>query len=195
LTAHLASNRRPPAIGRPSWSAKFGAREPDVCSLTQYHAPRVSGEGGQTLCHTKQGRRLLLGVDGRHGLIRRAALHVEPIGVRRLEPRTLDLVAAREGLHLTALGLLVAEVDREQVPSPQIGQVVDSGSPIGTTVHRGTRSVRLRCMRAGNHVREREIRMWGRHRRAPKAADTGCATDGNASLDRAQPLRLPGTQR
>jgi hypothetical protein len=37
-----------------------------------------------------------------------------PIGVGGLEPRALHLVAAGEGLHLTAVGLLVTEVDRAQ---------------------------------------------------------------------------------
>jgi hypothetical protein len=59
-------------------------------------------------------RRLLLGIDGRHGLLRPAALNVEPIGVGGLESVAFDLVAAGECLHLPALGLLVAEVDRAQ---------------------------------------------------------------------------------
>jgi hypothetical protein len=55
---------------------------------------------------------LLLGVDGRHGVLRLATLDVEPIGVGGLEPVAFDLVAACEGLHLTAVGLLITEVDR-----------------------------------------------------------------------------------
>ena len=55
---------------------------------------------------------LVLGVDGHHSVLRLATLHVEPVGVCGLEPVTFDLVAACEGLHLTAVGLLVAEVNR-----------------------------------------------------------------------------------
>ena len=57
-------------------------------------------------------RRLLLRFDGRHSLLRLATLYVEPIGVGGPEPLAFDLVAAREGLHLSALGLLIPEVDR-----------------------------------------------------------------------------------
>src|SRR5512133_315168 len=70
-------------------------------------------------------KRLLFGLDGRHGLLRPAALNVESIGVGRLESVAFDLVAASKGLHLRALGLLVAEVDRAQGALPQVGQVVD----------------------------------------------------------------------
>lgn len=59
-------------------------------------------------------RRLVLWIDGRHGLLRLAALHVEPIGVGGPEPLAFDLVAARERLHLAAIGLLISEVDRAQ---------------------------------------------------------------------------------
>ena len=88
--------------------------------------------GGQTPCCAKQRRRLLIGVDG-------------------LEPRAFDLVSAREGLHLTALELLFVDSTVRKVPTPQIGQVLESG--FGITVHRRTRSVRLRSMRAGNGAR------------------------------------------
>jgi hypothetical protein len=48
------------------------------------------------------------------GLFRRSPLHVELFGVRRLQPRAFDFVAAREGLDLATFGLLFAEVDRDQ---------------------------------------------------------------------------------
>jgi hypothetical protein len=38
-------------------------------------------------------------------------------------------VAARERLHLTAIGLLIPKSAVRSVPLPQIGQVFDSGSP------------------------------------------------------------------
>jgi hypothetical protein len=41
-----------------------------------------------------------------------AAFHVEPIGVGGPEAPAFDIVAAGEGLHLAALGLLIPEVDR-----------------------------------------------------------------------------------
>jgi len=59
-------------------------------------------------------RRSFLWIDGRHGLIRLTALHVEPIGAGGPEAPAFDLVAARERLHLTALGLLIPEVDRDK---------------------------------------------------------------------------------
>src|SRR5438552_507876 len=58
--------------------------------------------------------RLLLGLGGSRGLIRRPSLHIQPIRVGGLQPRALHLVAAREGLDLTTRGLLFAEVDRDQ---------------------------------------------------------------------------------
>src|SRR5207248_2935421 len=57
--------------------------------------------------------RLLLGLGGSRGLIRRPSLHIQPIRVGGLQPRALHLVAAREGLDLTTRGLLFAEVDRD----------------------------------------------------------------------------------
>lgn len=57
---------------------------------------------------------LLLGVGGLRGLFRCSPLDIELFGVRGLQPRTFDFVAAREGLDLTTFGLLFAEVDRDQ---------------------------------------------------------------------------------
>ena len=55
--------------------------------------PRARPRGQRVDDHlADKPRRLLLGIDGRH------------------------LVAAREGLHLAALGLLIPEVDRAQPP-------------------------------------------------------------------------------
>jgi hypothetical protein len=53
-------------------------------------------------------RRLLLGIDGRHRLLRLAALHVQPIGVGGPQTPAFDLVAARERLHLPPLAPSVA---------------------------------------------------------------------------------------
>src|SRR5439155_15240451 len=58
--------------------------------------------------------RSLLGISGRCGFFRCALFHIEPLGVRRLQPRAFDLVAAREVLDLTTRRLLLAEVDRDQ---------------------------------------------------------------------------------
>jgi hypothetical protein len=79
---------------------------------------------------------LHLGVDGRDRVLRLSALDVEPIGVGGLEPLALDLVAACEGLHLTALGLLLAEVDRAQgsLPADRTGRRL--GLAHGATLHR-----------------------------------------------------------
>ena len=57
---------------------------------------------------------LLLGVGGLRGLFRCSPLYIELFGVPGLQPRTFDFVAAREGLYLPTLGLLFAEVDRDQ---------------------------------------------------------------------------------
>ena len=62
----------------------------------------------------KSRRRSLLGVGGLHGLFRCSPLYIELVGVRGLQPRTFDFVAAREGLDLATFGLLFAEVDRDQ---------------------------------------------------------------------------------
>ena len=62
----------------------------------------------------KSRRRSLLGVGGLRGLFRCSPLYIELVGVRGLQPRTFDFVPAREGLDLATLGLLFAEVDRDQ---------------------------------------------------------------------------------
>jgi hypothetical protein len=62
----------------------------------------------------KSRRRSLLGVGRLRGLFGCSPLDIELFGVRRLQSRTFDFVAAREGLDLTTLGLLFAEVDRDQ---------------------------------------------------------------------------------
>lgn len=51
------------------------------------------------------------GIDRRHGLVRRAPFDLELVAVARLETRSLHLVTAGERLHLSALGLLLAEID------------------------------------------------------------------------------------
>jgi len=79
---------------------------------------------------------LLLGIDGRHRVLRLAALHVQPIGVGGLEPVAFDLVAAGEGLHLTAVGLLIAEVDRAQRALTADGTGSRFGIAHTPTVHR-----------------------------------------------------------
>ena len=56
--------------------------------------------------------------------------------------RAFDLVAARERLHLTALGLLIPEVDRAKSSLPQIGQVVESDSLTAPPYTADTRRVR-----------------------------------------------------
>jgi hypothetical protein len=80
---------------------------------------------------------LLLGVYGRHSLLRLAALHVELIGVGGLEPLAFDLVATGEGLHLTALGLLIAKVDRAQGAHTTDRTGRRLGLVHGAAVHRG----------------------------------------------------------
>ena len=62
----------------------------------------------------KNRRRSLLGVGRLRGLFRCSPLHIELFGIRGLQPRTFDFVAAREGLYLPTLGLLFAEIDRDQ---------------------------------------------------------------------------------
>jgi hypothetical protein len=57
---------------------------------------------------------LLLGIGGLRGVFRCSPLYIELFGVRCLQPRTFDFVAAREGLDLATLGLLFAEVDRDE---------------------------------------------------------------------------------
>ena len=62
----------------------------------------------------------------------------KPIDVGGPEPLAFDLVTAREGLHLAAFGLLIPEVDRDQVclyrRSGRSGRL---GLTHGPTVHRG----------------------------------------------------------
>jgi hypothetical protein len=81
----------------------------------------------------------LLGVNGRHGLLRLATLHVQLIGVGSLESVAFDLVAAGESLHLAAVGLLVAEVDRAQRALTADGTGSRLGLAHGATIHRGPR--------------------------------------------------------
>ena len=75
------------------------------------------------------------------------------------EPSALDLVAARERLHLTALGLLIPEVDRDKCAfaADRAGRRLRLTH--GPTVHRGARSVvdertaEERCARALTRAR------------------------------------------
>ena len=66
-----------------------------------------------------------------------------PIGVGGPEAPAFDLVAAREGLHLAALGLLIPEVDRAKgaPTADRAGRRV--GLAHGATVHPGRPYVRL----------------------------------------------------
>ena len=120
--------------------------------------PRTPTAGGlcapSTAPAVPSRKRLLLGLDGRHGLLRPAALNIEPIGVGGPEPLAFDLVAACEGLHLAALGLLIPEVDRAKraLAADRAGSRV--GLATAPPYNVGTRSVGL-SGRARNAVRER----------------------------------------
>ena len=74
--------------------------------LLSFHARRMLEVGSSP--------RSLLGVGGLRSLFRCPPLDIELFGVCRLQPRTFDFVAAREGLDLATFGLLFAEVDRDQ---------------------------------------------------------------------------------
>jgi hypothetical protein len=103
-------------------------------------------------------RRLLLRFDWRHSFLRLATLYVEPIGIGSLEPLAFDLVAACECLHLSALGLLIPEVDRAKgaLAADRAGSRV--GLAHSATLQRGhaTRPVEERAR--AKTVRERSPR-------------------------------------
>jgi hypothetical protein len=99
-------------------------------------------------------RRLFLWIDGRHGLLRLTALHVEQLRVGGPEAPAFDLVAARERLHLTALGLLIPEVDRDKCAFAADRAGRRLGLTHGPTVHRG-RDPWLTSGRPSNGMRER----------------------------------------
>ncbi len=104
---------------------------------------------------------LLLGLVGPCRLFRRASLHIEPVGIGCLQSRSFDLMAAREGLDLTARGLLLAEVDRDQCALAadgtgdrfRIGHLASTvhswlcvafPSVVGESVHRRTHGAQVR---------------------------------------------------
>src|SRR4029453_10167016 len=87
-------------------------------------------------------RWLLLGIDGRYSVFRLAALHVEAIGVGGPETSAFELVAAREGLHLAPLRLLIPEIDRAQRPLAADRAGRRLGLAHRATVHPGRRYVR-----------------------------------------------------
>jgi hypothetical protein len=97
-----------------------------------------------TLAYCVGTEQLLDDVDRRHSVLRLATLYVELAGVGRLESRTFDLVAAREGLHFAALGLLVAELDRAESALTADRACSRVGLAHRPTVHPARDLVRLR---------------------------------------------------